>query len=71
MALAAVGRYTDAAAWQRQAIAAADASTASAVVAGMRRNLVAFERGRAVREPWPADDPIHRLAPRVTLGLVD
>lgn len=71
MALAAVGRHADAAAWQRQALDAADAATDPAVLAGMRRNLAAFERGQAVSEPWPADDPVHRPAPRVAPGPID
>ena len=71
MALAAAGRYADAVAWQQRAIAAVDVGSDGAAVAGMRRNLAAFERGQAAPEPWPADDPIHRPTPRAAPGMAE
>jgi hypothetical protein len=72
MALAAAGRYREAADWQRQAIAAVTQDDrGGSIVAGMRRNLQLFERGESVRQPWPDDDPIHRPAPAATPDLVD
>ena len=72
MALAAAGRYREAADWQRQAIAAVTRDDQEgSVVAGMRRNLEAFERRQPLRQPWPDDDAIRRPAPRAAPGFVD
>ena len=54
MALAEVGRYDEAAAWQREAIAAAKQRGRADSVQRMTERLRAYER----RAPWRSDDPI-------------
>jgi tetratricopeptide (TPR) repeat protein len=58
MALAEAGRFTDAIALQRRAIATAaeggDARGAAAMAAALR----AYQRREPIRTPWPEDDPI-------------
>jgi cytochrome c-type biogenesis protein CcmH/NrfG len=64
MAFAEVGRFADAVAWQRRAIATARTNGQSSAVAWMVENLDAYERRQPCRMPWRADDPVHRPGPQ-------
>ena len=55
MALAEVGRYGEAAAVQRDLIAAAEAEGMRDAVPRLVASLRLYERGRPSRTPWPAD----------------
>ena len=55
MALAEVGRYGEAAAVQRDLVAAAEAEGMRVAVPRLVANLRLYERGRPSRTPWPAD----------------
>lgn len=59
MALAEVGNYRDAAAWQRDAIAAARQGGRGDLARQMAGNLTRYERGQPCRTPWRDDDPVH------------
>jgi tetratricopeptide (TPR) repeat protein len=58
MALAEVGRFDDAIAWQQRAIAAANDGGQPAVAARMADNLRLYQRGQPCRTPWRGDDPV-------------
>ena len=60
MALAEVGRFEEAAGWQRTAIAAAEESGRTDTRATLARNLALYQRREPCRTPWPDDDPVHR-----------
>jgi tetratricopeptide (TPR) repeat protein len=62
MALAELGRFDEAAAWQRQAIDLGRQSGRTDT-ARLADNLRLYESGRPCRTPWPDDDPVHRPAP--------
>jgi tetratricopeptide (TPR) repeat protein len=67
MALAEVGRYGEAARWQREAIARATREGSAATAERMRDNLRLYESGSPCRTPWREDDPVFRptlAAPR-------
>jgi tetratricopeptide (TPR) repeat protein len=64
MAFAEVGLYSDAAATQRDVLAAARAGGAEADVQRMAANLRLFEAGRPARTPWPDGDPIYTSVAR-------
>lgn len=64
MALAEIGRYQEAAAWERRAIAAAKSRGATDVARLMAENLGLYERRQPCRTPWRLSDPIY--APRPT-----
>ena len=55
MALAEVGRYGEAAAVQRDLVAAAEAEGMRDAVPRLAANLRLYEQGRPCRTPWPAD----------------
>jgi tetratricopeptide (TPR) repeat protein len=59
MALAESGRFQDAAARQRQAIAAATQAGRPDLAQRMGENLRRYESGVPCRTPWPDDDPVH------------
>ena len=54
MALAATGRFGEAASWQRNAVDRAARGGRSDLVPGMREKLTHYERGL----PWRSDDPV-------------
>lgn len=56
MVLAEVGEYGEAAAWQRDAVAAATQAGMDAVAIKMLDNLVLYQRGDASRTPWRSDE---------------
>ena len=55
MTLAEVGRYAEAAAVQRDLVAAADAEGMRDAVSRLAANLRLYEQSRPCRTPWPAD----------------
>ncbi len=63
MALAETGRYQEAAAWQRRAIAIAQNRGAPDIARLMAENLDLYERRRPCRTPWRSNDPIHAPGP--------
>jgi tetratricopeptide (TPR) repeat protein len=60
MALAELGRYTEAARWQRDAIARAGREGPAGAAERLRDNLRLYETGAPCRTPWRDDDPIFR-----------
>jgi tetratricopeptide (TPR) repeat protein len=63
MALAEVGRYDDAASWQRQAIDASKQSGRNDLAARLAENLALYERRQPCRTPWRDDDPVFHPQP--------
>jgi cytochrome c-type biogenesis protein CcmH/NrfG len=59
MAMAELGRFTDAADVQRGVMASAQQAGFDRDVRRMTDNLRRYERGQACRMPWPDDDPVH------------
>jgi tetratricopeptide (TPR) repeat protein len=59
MALAESGRYDDAAARQRQAIAMATQAGRADLATRLSENLRRYESRIPSRVPWPDDDPVH------------
>jgi len=62
MALAELGRFDEAAQWQRNAISMAAQSGRIDVAGRLAANLHLYEARRPCRVPWADDDPIHRPA---------
>lgn len=71
MALAELGRYEEAIAWQRRAMAGAAAAGRGDVAQRMAANLALYRRSTPCRTPWSDDDPEHRPGPPVEPGLLD
>jgi tetratricopeptide (TPR) repeat protein len=59
MALAETGRFSDASARQRQAIAMASQAGRAEHAARLTQNLRRYESGMPSRQPWADDDPVH------------
>jgi tetratricopeptide (TPR) repeat protein len=59
MALAETGKFTEAAAVQREAMAALRAQGRGDLAQRLTANLQRYESGVACRTPWPDDDPVH------------
>jgi tetratricopeptide (TPR) repeat protein len=59
MALAETGRFRDAVARQRQAIAMATQAGRSDLAARLSENLRRYEASMPLRVPWADDDPVH------------
>jgi tetratricopeptide (TPR) repeat protein len=59
MALAETGRFMDAIARQRQAIAMATQAGRADIATRLTENLRRYESGMPSRVPWPDDDPVH------------
>lgn len=59
MALAETGRFSDASARQRQAIAMASQAGRAEQVARLTENLRRYESSMPSRQPWADDDPVH------------
>ena len=59
MALAETGRFSDASARQRQAIAMASQAGRTDLAARLTENLRRYESGMPSRQPWADDDPVH------------
>jgi tetratricopeptide (TPR) repeat protein len=58
MALAAVGRFSDAANLQKRMIAEVESAKREDLAGELRRNLEIYEHGKACLVPWRDDDPI-------------
>ena len=58
MAQAEVGQFTEAARWQKDAIAASEASGARAIAQRIADNLQLYESRKPCRTPWRPDEPI-------------
>jgi tetratricopeptide (TPR) repeat protein len=58
MAQAEVGQFTEAVRWQKDAIAAAEASGARAIAQRIADNLELYESRKPCRTPWRPDEPI-------------
>ena len=63
MALAEVGRFDEAAQWQRDAIAAAAQSSRRDLDGRLSENLSRYEQRLPCRLPWPNDDAVFRPRP--------
>jgi len=63
LTLAELGRYDEAAGWQREALAgAARAGETGRAVLGMERNLLAFQQRRPVRQSWAENEQVDGAA---------
>jgi tetratricopeptide (TPR) repeat protein len=58
MAQAELGQFTEAATWQKEAIAAAERSGAHGIAQRITDNLRLYESRKACRVPWRPDEPI-------------
>jgi len=63
MALAAAGRFHEAAACQQAIIAQLEARRQYDLARLLRRNLVRYQQGQTCRVPWASDDPIFTPVP--------
>ncbi len=63
MALAEVGRFEEAVAWQRHAIEEVQRGGSATLAQEMEGNLKLYERGRPCRTPWRTTDPIFHPRP--------
>jgi tetratricopeptide (TPR) repeat protein len=59
MALAETGRFSDASARQRQAIAMASQAGRAETATRLTENLRRYESSMSSRQPWADDDPVH------------
>ena len=71
MALAELGRYSEAMEWQRRAMAGAAVAGRADVAQRMAANLALYRSSTPCRTPWRDDDPEHRPGPPVEPGLLD
>lgn len=60
MALAEVGRFDEAAGWQRDVLTAAREAARAEMIPRLNAHLRLYQSGQPCREPWAADDPVHR-----------
>jgi hypothetical protein len=60
MALAETGRFDDAVRWQRDVLAAAQKAARTEMIPRLSANLRLYQNRQPCREPWAADDPVHR-----------
>jgi tetratricopeptide (TPR) repeat protein len=63
MTFAELGRFEEAIAWQREAIAAAKQGQGEAV-SRLEQNLALYESGKPCRMPWQPDDPVFHPRPQ-------
>jgi|HubBroStandDraft_1064217.scaffolds.fasta_scaffold00139_42 tetratricopeptide (TPR) repeat protein len=63
MALAGVGRFTEAAAYQRAMIQGLEGSGRPDLAQRLRKDLALYENHRPCRKPWASDDPIFTPVP--------
>jgi tetratricopeptide (TPR) repeat protein len=71
MALAEVGRFREAAEWQRLAMSVAVEAGHPHAARRMAVNLTLYQRHEPCRTPWRDDDPEFRPGPEVEPGLLD
>jgi tetratricopeptide (TPR) repeat protein len=63
MALAAVGRYREAAAYQQAIIQQLEASRQYGLTRPLRQDLARYQQGKQCSRPWASDDPIFTPVP--------
>lgn len=63
MALAAVGQYQQAAAYQQTVIEQLEAAHQDTLAHSLRQNLTRYREGKPCAEPWASDDPIFTPEP--------
>lgn len=63
MALAAVGQFQQAAAYQQMVIGQLEAAHQYALARSFRQNLVRYQQGKTCLAPWPGDDPVFTPVP--------
>ena len=63
MALAAVGRYREAAAYQQAIIEQLEASRQYSLAHSLRLDLARYQQGKQCSRPWTSDDPIFTPVP--------
>jgi len=63
MAQAELGRFKDAATWQRTAIDLARSAGRTESLPHLNETLALYESGRPCRTPWTNDDPVHHPVP--------
>lgn len=63
MALAAVGQFEQAAAYQQAVIGQLEAAHQDSLAFSLRRNLARYQHGKACAAPWASDDPIFKPVP--------
>lgn len=63
MALAAVGQFQQAAAYQQAVIGQLEASHQDSLARSLRPNLARYQRGESCLAPWASDDPIFTPVP--------
>jgi tetratricopeptide (TPR) repeat protein len=71
MALAEVGRFAEAAEWQRLAMSVAADAGHPDHAGRMAASLALYQRREPCRTPWRDDDPEYRPGPEVEPGLLD
>jgi tetratricopeptide (TPR) repeat protein len=71
MALAEIGRFVEAAEWQRLAMSVAEEAGHPDAARRMAANLALYQRREPCRNPWRDDDPEYRPGPEVEPGLLD
>ena len=71
MALAELGRFAEAAEWQRLAMSVAVGAGHHDAAQRMAANLALYQRQQPCRTPWRDDDPEYRPGPEVEPGLLD
>jgi tetratricopeptide (TPR) repeat protein len=71
MALAEVGRFAEAAEWQRLAMSVAVDAGRPDAAQRMAVNLARYQQREPCRTPWRDDDPEYRPGPEVEPGLLD
>lgn len=71
MALAELGRFAEAAQWQRLAMSVAMDAGHPEAAQRMAANLALYQRHAPCRTPWRNDDPEYRPGPDVEPGLLD
>jgi tetratricopeptide (TPR) repeat protein len=63
MALAAVGQFQQAAAYQQAVIGQLEASHQELLARSLRQNLIRYQQGETCQAPWADDDPIFTPVP--------
>ena len=63
MALAAVGQFQQAAAYQQAVIGQLEASHQDVLARSLRQNLIRYQQGKTCQAPWAGDDPIFTPVP--------
>ena len=63
MALAAVGQFPQAAAYQQAVIEQLEASHQDVLARSLRQNLIRYQQGKTCPAPWAGDDPIFTPVP--------